>query len=58
MEFVILGIVLLFMIPVALLPFITAAESTMEADLRLRRIPKPAPVQLQAPATFESQRAA
>ncbi|MCC6704895.1 MAG: hypothetical protein IT334_08445 [Thermomicrobiales bacterium] len=58
MEFVILGIVLLLMLPVALLPFVSAAEETMEADLRNLRTPKPAPTQLKTPATLEPRQAA
>lgn len=44
MEYIILALALLVMTPLAVLPFITSAQETMEADLRKQARTGPARV--------------
>ena len=62
MEYIILAVALLIMAPVALLPFISAAHDTMEADLRKQQAATPTRVHPVMPpsvaATIEHRQAA
>lgn len=58
MEFIILAAALLIMTPLFLLPFVSAAHETMEADLRNRAKVTPLRTTRPATATVEQPQAA